>query len=155
VLLISLFRSFLFFNIALKAGTRMHNAMAHRCFPTPIAAASPSVAAPATPAVATIPRLTASCLTAASRACLHSSAVHNHVIVCVMRPFQYAHRRVLHAPLRFFHTNPTGRIVNRFAKDQGIVDEWLPQVLFDAMQSCFMVLGARRPRPAVPAAACA
>ena len=50
-------------------------------------------------------------------------------------------RRVLHAPLQFFHTNPTGRIVNRFAKDQGIVDEWLPQVLFDAMQSCFMVLG--------------
>jgi ATP-binding cassette, subfamily C (CFTR/MRP), member 4 len=49
---------------------------------------------------------------------------------------------VLHAPLQFFHTNPTGRIVNRFAKDQGIVDEWLPQVLFDAMQSCFMVLGA-------------
>jgi hypothetical protein len=34
VLLISLFRSFLFFNIALKAGTRMHNAMAHRCLPT-------------------------------------------------------------------------------------------------------------------------
>lgn len=31
MLLISLFRSFLFFNIALKAGTRMHNAMAHRC----------------------------------------------------------------------------------------------------------------------------
>ena len=31
VLLISLFRSFLFFHIVLKAGTRMHNAMAHRC----------------------------------------------------------------------------------------------------------------------------
>lgn len=61
---------------------------------------------------------------------------------------------MLHAPLQFFHTNPTGRIVNRFAKDQGIVDEWLPQVLFDAMQSCFMVLGARPP-PGVPAAACA
>lgn len=49
--------------------------------------------------------------------------------------------RVLHAPLRFFHTNPTGRIVNRFSKDQGIVDEWLPQVLFDALQSSFMVFG--------------
>ena len=49
---------------------------------------------------------------------------------------------MLHAPLRFFHTNPTGRVVNRFSKDQGIVDEWLPQVLFDALQSSFMVLGA-------------
>jgi ABC transporter transmembrane region len=73
----------------------------------------------------------------------------------------HAHRRVLHAPLQFFHTNPTGRIVNRFAKDQGIVDEWLPQVLFDAMQSCFMVLGeapntwhacCRRVKPAAKSA---
>jgi hypothetical protein len=42
VLLISLFRSFLFFHIALKAGTRMHNAMAHRCWSEPFAAATPS-----------------------------------------------------------------------------------------------------------------
>lgn len=55
-----------------------------------------------------------------------------------MHPEPY---RVFYAPLRFFHTNPTGRIVNRFSKDQGIVDEWLPQVLFDALQSSFMVLG--------------
>lgn len=26
--------------------------------------------------------------------------------------------RVLHAPLSFFHTNPTGRMLNRFSKDQ-------------------------------------
>jgi ABC-type multidrug transport system fused ATPase/permease subunit len=29
---------------------------------------------------------------------------------------------VLRAPMLFFHTNPTGRIINRFAKDLGDID---------------------------------
>ena len=75
-------------------------------------------------------------------ACQHSEEPpHGYSSAALPVTVSSAHRRVLHAPLQFFHTNPTGRIVNRFAKDQGIVDEWLPQVLFDAMQSCFMVLG--------------
>ena len=35
---------------------------------------------------------------------------------------------VLSAPLAFFHTTPTGRILNCFSKDQGSVDEQLPSV---------------------------
>ena len=44
---------------------------------------------------------------------------------------------ILHAPLYFFIANPTGRILNRFAKDQNITDEALPVTLFDFIQ-CFL-----------------
>ena len=50
--------------------------------------------------------------------------------------------RVLHAPLSFYHTNPTGRILNRFSRDLGAVDEQLPKVAFDALQAFMMVSGA-------------
>ncbi|DBA75192.1 TPA: hypothetical protein ACH3X1_010497 [Trebouxia sp. C0004] len=60
-----------------------------------------------------------------------SSAMHDEVA-----------QHVLRAPLAFFHTNPTGRILNRFSKDQGTADDHLPQVAFDATQSLFLVAGA-------------
>ena len=50
--------------------------------------------------------------------------------------------RLLHAPLSFFHTNPTGRVLNRFSKDLGSIDEQLPMVSFDALQALMMVVGA-------------
>ena len=50
--------------------------------------------------------------------------------------------RLLHAPLSFFHTNPTGRVLNRFSRDQGSLDEQLPTVAFDTLQALMMVVGA-------------
>ena len=42
---------------------------------------------------------------------------------------------VLHSPLHFFVANPTGRILNRFSKDQNVVDEQFPVTSYDFLQS--------------------
>ena len=39
--------------------------------------------------------------------------------------------RLLRAPVSFFDSNPAGRILNRFTKDLGIIDEMLPYVAYD------------------------
>ena len=36
-------------------------------------------------------------------------------------------QRILYVPMTFFDTNPTGRIINRFASDQDDLDSRLPQ----------------------------
>lgn len=36
--------------------------------------------------------------------------------------------------MSFFHSNPSGRVLNRFSKDMGSVDELLPQAMLDCVQ---------------------
>lgn len=55
---------------------------------------------------------------------------------------QAAIESVVRAPLSFFHTNPSGRVLNRFSKDLGLTDEQLPTVSFDSLQAGMMVIGA-------------
>ncbi|XP_056645134.1 ATP-binding cassette sub-family C member 4-like [Diorhabda sublineata] len=57
-----------------------------------------------------------------------SKVLHNHMF-----------HNVLQAPMRFFDTNPSGRILNRFSKDMGAIDELLPRAQIDAVQ-IFMVM---------------
>ncbi|KAI4466028.1 atp-binding cassette sub-family c [Holotrichia oblita] len=41
---------------------------------------------------------------------------------------------VIYTSMRFFDLNPSGRILNRFSKDMGAVDELLPKAILDAGQ---------------------
>lgn len=50
-------------------------------------------------------------------------------------------RSVSRAIMRFFNTNTSGRILNRFSKDLGQVDELLPIALIDVLQIGLSLLG--------------
>lgn len=51
-------------------------------------------------------------------------------------------RGIISTTMRFFNLNPSGRILNRFAKDMGVIDELLPRVLLDAIQTNLNMTGA-------------
>ncbi|CAH2099847.1 unnamed protein product [Euphydryas editha] len=59
-----------------------------------------------------------------------STRLHNTMFAAITR-----------APMRFFHTNPSGRILNRFSKDMGAVDEVLPSALLDVLQIGLSLIG--------------
>lgn len=44
--------------------------------------------------------------------------------------------KIVYATMWFFNNNPSGRILNRFAKDTGAVDEVLPLNMADTFQVC-------------------
>lgn len=48
---------------------------------------------------------------------------------------------IINTKMLFFNTNPSGRILNRFSKDIGAVDELLPKVLLDSSQIILSMLG--------------
>lgn len=48
---------------------------------------------------------------------------------------------ISHATMRFFNTNTSGRILNRFSKDLGAVDELLPIALIDCLQIGLTLVG--------------
>ncbi|KAF5283709.1 hypothetical protein FQR65_LT13744 [Abscondita terminalis] len=48
---------------------------------------------------------------------------------------------IIHATMNFFYTNTSGRILNRFSKDMGTVDDLLPATIFDSVQIGLMVIG--------------
>ncbi|PSN41132.1 Multidrug resistance-associated protein 4 [Blattella germanica] len=50
-------------------------------------------------------------------------------------------RNILAATMRFFDTNPSGRVLNRFSKDMGAVDEQLPKAMLECIQVLLVMAG--------------
>ncbi|XP_012058527.1 PREDICTED: LOW QUALITY PROTEIN: probable multidrug resistance-associated protein lethal(2)03659 [Atta cephalotes] len=50
-------------------------------------------------------------------------------------------RSISRATMRFFNTNTSGRVLNRFSKDMGAVDEMLPAAFIDCLQIGIALLG--------------
>ncbi|XP_044751379.1 probable multidrug resistance-associated protein lethal(2)03659 [Coccinella septempunctata] len=49
--------------------------------------------------------------------------------------------RLIQGKMTFFDCNPAGRILNRFSKDMGIVDEYIPFILYDVVAIMVALIG--------------
>ncbi|KAL1496964.1 hypothetical protein ABEB36_008007 [Hypothenemus hampei] len=63
-------------------------------------------------------------------AMIASKNIHHKMFHCLLK-----------APMRFFDTNPSGRILNRFSKDMGAIDEVLPRVMMDSISIILVMVG--------------
>ncbi|EZA62696.1 putative multidrug resistance-associated protein, partial [Ooceraea biroi] len=61
---------------------------------------------------------------------------------CSQRLHDMMFSALIRTGMRFFDMNPSGRILNRFSKDMGAIDELLPKSILDAGQLTLMMLGA-------------
>ena len=60
-----------------------------------------------------------------------------NLLESIMNPYV----SLVNSPLRFYTTNPVGRILNRFAQDLGRVDAKLPDSLEESLTTCSVFLG--------------
>lgn len=63
-----------------------------------------------------------------------SIAFYKLAMMCSQKIHDNLFSKVIGTTMRFFDTNSSGRILNRFSKDLGSIDELLPKVILDASQ---------------------
>ncbi len=80
------------------------------------------------------PLLQAIIVCAILAAIARSAAFYGFCLIATKRLHDKMLRGVLESKAHFFDLNQTGRIVNRFLKDTGNIDDVLPLTLFDCMQ---------------------
>lgn len=75
--------------------------------------------------------------------CIIRSVIYYYMVLRISRRLHdFMFCSVIGAPMRFFDTNPSGRILNRFTKDMGSVDEILPKILLDSSQVLLALAGS-------------
>lgn len=75
-------------------------------------------------------------------AIIRSISFYNVCITASQKLHDNMFNGIITATMRFFNINPSGRILNRFAKDLGVIDELLPRVMLDAIQTNLNMIGA-------------
>lgn len=84
------------------------------------------------------------CLVAASIVALATSSFFFYYLL--LKAAENLHNKMteatIKAPVLFFDTNPAGRILNRFSKDIGCMDDVLPKIFLSAVGLCLLSLFA-------------
>lgn len=74
-------------------------------------------------------------------AAIRSFAFYSICIRSSRRIHSMMFKGIISTSMRFFDTNPSGRILNRFSKDLGLVDDILPRVLHEGAIHILSMLG--------------
>jgi len=73
---------------------------------------------------------------------IRSFSFYKYCMSCSSNLHNSMFNSIIHTNMHFFNTNPSGRIMNRFSKDIGSVDELLPKAIMDASQIVLMMAGS-------------